>query len=73
FRRPKKIVEAEQRGFTSVMEMMEADKKAEEDAKKKETEDLKAYKTLSEERFEKMGRLIADQNKMLEFLMSKLK
>lgn len=80
FRRPKKIVEAEQRGFTSVMEMYEADqsrasltKKEEEDAKKKETEDLKAYKTLSEERFEKMGRLIADQNKMLEFLMSKLK
>lgn len=73
FRRPKKIVEAEQRGFTSVMEMMEADKKEEEDAKKKETEDLKAYKTLSEERFEKMGRLIADQNKLMEFLMSKLK
>ncbi len=80
FRRPKKIIEAEQRGFASVMEMMEADKKAEEDAKNiagqalgKETEDLKAYKTLSEERFEKMGRLIADQNKMLEFLMAKLK
>jgi len=38
FRRPKKIVEAEQRGFTSVMEMMEADKKAEEDAKQKKVE-----------------------------------
>lgn len=38
FRRPKKIVEAEQRGFTSVMEMMEADKKVEEDAKQKKVE-----------------------------------
>lgn len=99
FRRPKKIVEAEQRGFTSVMEMMEADqssersplgasltKKEEEDKKHiaanavpwgqalgKEIDDLRQYKTLSEERFEKMGRLIADQNKLMEFLMSKLK
>ena len=40
---------------------------------KQETDDLRQYKTLSEERFEKMGRLIADQNKMLEFLMAKLK
>jgi hypothetical protein len=60
--------------------MMEADKKAEEEAKNiagqalgKEVDDLRQYKTLSEERFEKMGRLIADQNKMMEFLMAKLK
>jgi len=38
FRRPKKIIEAEQRGFATVFEMMEADKKAEEEAKKKEEE-----------------------------------
>lgn len=87
FRRPKILVEAEKRGFASAVEMMEADqsraslmKKAEEEKKhiavqalEKETEDLRAYKSLSEERFEKMGRLIADQNKMMEFLMSKLK
>jgi hypothetical protein len=73
YKRSKVTVEAEKRGFTSGLEMMEADKKAEEDAKKKETEDLRAYKSLSEERFEKMGRLIADQNKMMEFLMAKLK
>lgn len=80
FKRPKKIVEAEQRGFASVMEMYEADKKAEEDKKHiagqalgKEIDDLRQYKTLSDERFEKMGRLIADQNKLMEFLMSKLK
>lgn len=33
FRRPKKIIEMESRGFTNVMEMAEADKKAKEDAK----------------------------------------
>ena len=84
FRRPKKLMEAERRGFKSVMEMDVADqasqKKAEEDAKHiagqalgKEVDDLRQYKILSDERFEKMGRLIADQNKMMEFLMAKLK
>jgi hypothetical protein len=38
FRRPKILVEAERRGFASVMEMVEADKKAEEDKKQKEIE-----------------------------------
>ena len=80
YRRPKKLIEAESRGFATVMEMAEADNKAEEDkkqnkedAKKKEVDDLRQYKMLSDERFEKMGRLIADQNKMMEFLMAKLK
>jgi hypothetical protein len=80
FRRPKKMMEAEARGFASVVEMDMADKKAVEDAKHiagqalgKEMDDLRQYKTLSDERFEKMGRLIADQNKMMEFLMAKLK
>jgi len=73
FRRPKHVIETERRGFTSGLEMVEADRKAEEEKKQKETEDLRQYKTLSEERFEKMGRLIADQNKMMEFLMAKLK
>jgi hypothetical protein len=73
FRRPKKMMEAEEKGFASVADMMEANKKAEDDKKQKEIDDLRQYKTLSDERFEKMGRLIADQNKMMEFLMSKLK
>jgi hypothetical protein len=38
YRRPKRLIEAERRGFTSVMEMMEADKKAEEDAKQKQND-----------------------------------
>jgi len=41
FRRPKKMVEAEERGFASVKEMFDADKKAEEDKKQKEIDDLK--------------------------------
>lgn len=44
FRRPKKLVEAEEKGFASVADMMEANKKAEEDLKKKEVEDLKKTK-----------------------------
>ena len=73
YRRPKRLIEAESRGFASVAEMDMADKKAEEEAKRKEVDDLRQYKMLSDERFEKMGRLIADQNKMMEFLMAKLK
>jgi hypothetical protein len=41
FRRPKILVESERRGFASVMEMMEADKKAEEDKKVQEVDELK--------------------------------
>jgi hypothetical protein len=41
FRRPKKLIEAERRGFKSVMDMDQADKKAEEDKKAKEASDMK--------------------------------
>lgn len=41
FRRPKKLQEAERKGFKSVMEMDNADKKAEEDKKAKDADDLK--------------------------------
>jgi 2-methylcitrate dehydratase PrpD len=39
FRRPKKMMEAESKGFTSVAEMMEANKKAEEEKKQKQIDD----------------------------------
>jgi hypothetical protein len=42
YRRPKLLVEAESKGFTSSLEMYNADKKAEEDKKQKEIDDLKA-------------------------------
>lgn len=38
FRRPKLMMEAEARGFASVMEMANADKKAEDDTKQKQIE-----------------------------------
>lgn len=38
FRRPKKMMEAEEKGFASVADMMEAEKKAEEDKKQKKVE-----------------------------------
>lgn len=41
FRRPKKLMEAERRGFKSVAEMDIADKKAEDDKKLQESADLK--------------------------------
>ena len=40
YRRPKKLIEAESRGFATVMEMAEADKKADEDKKHKEIDEL---------------------------------
>lgn len=58
YRRPKKMMEAEEKGFASVSDMVEAEKKAKEDAKQKEIDDLRAYKKLSEERFDKLGSLI---------------
>jgi hypothetical protein len=42
YRRPKKLIESEQKGFASVADMMEANKKAEEDAKAKVIADQKA-------------------------------
>jgi hypothetical protein len=41
YRRPKKLVEAESKGFANVLEMEMADKKAEEDKKQKEIDELK--------------------------------
>ena len=69
FRRPKKMIEAEQRGFKSVAEMVEADKKAEEDKKLQEAEDLKKkleksqqdfddYKQTMEARFDKLATML---------------
>ena len=41
YRRPKHVIEAEQRGFSSGLEMAAADKKAKEEAQQKEIDDLK--------------------------------
>jgi 2-methylcitrate dehydratase PrpD len=41
FRRPKKMMEAESKGFASVADMVEAEKKAKEDAKQQEIDELR--------------------------------
>ena len=74
FRRPKILIEAERRGFTSVLEMYEADKKAEEDNKVKEQENLKQENELlkkqlvdlqktTEDRFNTIAVLLQDMQK----------
>lgn len=59
YRRPKLLVEAESKGFTSSLEMEMANRKAEEDAKQKKLDQLE--------------KIVSDQNKLLEFLLAKLK
>ena len=59
YRRPKKLMEAEQRGFASVAEMVEADKKAEEDAKQKKVD--------------AQQKEIDELKEMVKMLMAKLK
>jgi hypothetical protein len=73
FRRPKILVEAEKRGFTSVIEMMEADKKAEQ-SRASLVEEAKniAGQALGKE-VDELKRIVSEQNKLLEFLLAKLK
>jgi len=66
YRRPKRLIEAESRGFASVAEMDMADKKAEEDAKQKKVEQ-------QQRKLDELERIVSDQNKLLEFLLAKLK
>ena len=49
YRRPKKLIEAEQKGFASVSEMMEAAKKDQEEKKQKEIETLTERSRVLEE------------------------
>jgi hypothetical protein len=70
YKRSKVTVEAEKRGFASGIEMVMADKasqkKAEEEAKNI------AGQALGKE-VDELKRIVSDQNKLLEFLLAKLK
>jgi hypothetical protein len=66
FRRPKILVEAEKRGFATGLEMVEADKKAEQEAKNI------AGQALGKE-VDELKRIVSEQNKLLEFLLAKIK
>ena len=80
FRRPKKLIESEQRGFKSVYEMVECDKKASEDAKIKEVTDLREFTTKQNDIIKKLitkqdtlEQTIKDQNSLLQEIINRLK
>jgi len=80
FRRPKKLIEAEQKNFKSVYDMDEANKKAEEDCKKKEVEDLRDFTTKQNDVIQKLidkqdtlEKTIIDQNNLLQEIINRLK
>jgi len=66
FRRPKKLMEAERRGFKSVAEMDMADKKEEDDRKVKEQEDMKKRSQIMEDHARDLERQLAQSMKALE-------
>lgn len=80
FRRPKKLIEAEQKGFKSVSDMVEAEKKAEEDAKKKEVSDLREFTVKQNNIIQKLitkqdtlEKTIVQQNNLLQEIINRLK
>ena len=80
FRRPKKLIESEQKGFKSVSDMVEAEKKVEEDAKKKEVSDLREFTTKQNDIIKKLitkqdnlEKTIIDQNNLLQEIINRLK
>jgi hypothetical protein len=80
YRRPKILIEAERRGFKSGLEMFEADKKAEEDCKKKEVSDLRDFTTQQNEvirqlieKQDVLENTIKGQNSLLEEIIKRLK
>jgi hypothetical protein len=79
FRRPKKLIESEQRGFKSVSDMVEADKKAEEDAKAKQVSDLRDFthkqNLVIQKLIEKQDTLentIKQQNELLQQMVQRM-
>lgn len=72
FRRPKILVEAERRGFTSVLEMYEADKKAEEDNKVKEQENLKQENELLKKQLVDLQKTTEDRFNTIAVLLQEL-
>jgi hypothetical protein len=72
WRKPKIMAQAEKRGFTSPIDMVDADKKAEEDTKTALLssqasqvtalqQQLEDYKALTEERFNKLAKMITQK------------
>ena len=80
FKRHEKSVEAERQGYVSVMEMDNADKKTEEDNKKKEVSDLREFTTKQNdvikkliEKQDNLESIIKKQNDLLLQITDRLK
>ena len=80
YRHPKILIEAERRGFKSGLEMFEADKKAEEDSKKKEVSDLRDFTAKQNDVIQQLitkqdtlESTIKDQNTLLQEIIKRLK
>ena len=79
FRRPKKLIEAEQKGFKSVSDMVEAEKKAEEDSKKKEMSDLRQFTQKQNDVIQKLieksdtlENTVKQQNELLQRMIDRM-
>jgi len=66
FRRPKKLMEAERRGFKGVMEMDLADKKDADDKERKDKEALVQRSVILENHARELEKQLADSIKSLE-------
>jgi len=72
FRRPKKLMEAERRGFKSVAEMDMADKKAEEDKKAKEQDNLKQENEILKKQLFDLQKTTEDRFNTIAVLLQEL-
>lgn len=66
FRRPKKIMEAERKGFKSVAEMVEADKKEADEKERKDKESLTQRSVILETHARELEKQLAESIKSLE-------
>ena len=66
YRRPKKLMEAERKGFKSIMEMDTTEKKTEEEKKVKEQEDMKKRSQIMEEHARSLEDQLTQSMKALE-------
>ena len=80
YRRPKHVIETERRGFASGIEMVESDKKAEQEMKVKEVSDLRDFTQKQNEviqqlinKQDSLEEIIKKQNDLLVEITNRLK
>jgi lysyl-tRNA synthetase class II len=80
WKRPKIMTQAETKGFKTPIDMIDADKKAQEDAKVKEVSDLREFTAKQNDVIQKLidkqdtlEKTIIDQNNLLQEIINRLK